>query len=129
MARDEDIQADAELILERYRAALHRLAWSYASDPQEVQDLLQEICIALWKALRNFRGEASEKTYVYRIAHNVAFKFVTSKRRNSRREHLTDAVPEMVSPPHQERDAIREQRRQALWRAIRRLPRYQGLRR
>ena len=36
------------------------------------RDLYQEIALAIWQAYPTFRGEASERTWVLRIAHNVA---------------------------------------------------------
>jgi DNA-directed RNA polymerase specialized sigma24 family protein len=42
-------------------------------------DLVQEIALAIWKAIPRFRGDSSERTWVYRIAHNVAITSATGK--------------------------------------------------
>ena len=39
---------------------------------QKRRDLLQEIHIALWRSLARFEGRCSMRTWVYRVAHNVA---------------------------------------------------------
>lgn len=39
--------------------------------------------LALWTALPRFRGAASERTWLYRIAHNVALTYVHKARRYS----------------------------------------------
>ena len=57
-------------MLQEYAPALSRLARSYAPDDVDQQDLLQDIAFALWKALPLFRNECSERTFVYRVAHN-----------------------------------------------------------
>jgi RNA polymerase sigma factor (sigma-70 family) len=57
-------------ILERDGAALRRVAAAYELDPVQRQDLFQDICLAIWQALPRFRGESSERTFVFRIAHN-----------------------------------------------------------
>lgn len=57
-------------MLQEYAPALSRLARSYAPDAVDQQDLLQDIAFALWKALPSFRSECSERTFVYRVAHN-----------------------------------------------------------
>ena len=36
--------------------------------------------IALWKALPSYRGDCSERTYVYRIAHNRAISYLSRRR-------------------------------------------------
>jgi RNA polymerase sigma-70 factor (ECF subfamily) len=40
------------------------------------RDLLQEIHIALWRSLARFDGRCSTRTWVYRVAHNVATSHV-----------------------------------------------------
>ena len=36
------------------------------------RDLLQEIHVALWRSLARFDGRCSMRTWVYRVAHNIA---------------------------------------------------------
>ena len=58
------------------------------------QDLFQEIAAALWSALPSFRGAASERTWVYRIAHNVAYSYAKKRRRQYQSELQMDALPD-----------------------------------
>jgi RNA polymerase sigma factor (sigma-70 family) len=112
-----------EDVLKRHMSALRRLAWSYTRDPEQREDLFQEIAVALWKALPNFRGNSSERTYVYRVAHNTALRFVMSHRQLAAREKgPVEHDMEPVSTDNPERDAIRNQRRQRLWHAVENLP-------
>src|SRR4029453_2431382 len=67
-AEERDERLDA--LLEAHGAALGRLAASYARTRAERDDLFQEIVVAIWKALPRFRGECSERTFIFRIAHN-----------------------------------------------------------
>ena len=115
MAREDRIQP--------YIPALLRLAGSYTRNRQEREDLFQEIAVALWKALPHFRGDSSERTFVYRIAHNTAIRFVTSQNRRTawERAALEDEA-EPASSDNPERDAIRNQQWQTLWRAVQELP-------
>jgi RNA polymerase sigma factor (sigma-70 family) len=111
-----------EGLLRRYAAPLRRLAWSYERDPIAREDLFQEIAMALWTALPRFRGESSERTWIYRVAHNTAISFAGKRQRTREREQVADAVPERRHGPTQEGDAIVEQQRQRLWSAIHALP-------
>jgi RNA polymerase sigma-70 factor, ECF subfamily len=61
--------------------ALERLARSYELDPDKRQDLLQEIHLNLWRSLARFDGRCSLRTWVYRVAHNVASSHVMQARR------------------------------------------------
>ena len=65
-------------------AALSRLARAYEAEPEKRRDLLQEIHISLWKSLGRFNGSCSLRTWVFRIAHNVAATHVLRERRRNR---------------------------------------------
>lgn len=78
--------------------------------------------MALWTALPRFRGESSERTWLYRVAHNTALTFTASRRRRDSREPPGEPPQEPAVPAPQERDAIEQQRRNLLWAAVRALP-------
>ena len=69
-----------------YGAALERLAQGYEADPEIRRDLLQDIHIALWRSFNGFDGRCSLRTWVYRVAHNVAASHVTRQRRTHSRD-------------------------------------------
>jgi RNA polymerase sigma-70 factor (ECF subfamily) len=66
-----------------FAPCLERLASAYEADREERRDLLQDIHAALWRSLADFEGRCSLRTWVYRVAHNVAISHVTRRRRNS----------------------------------------------
>jgi RNA polymerase sigma-70 factor (ECF subfamily) len=67
-----------------YGAALERLAWAYEADPDRRRDLVQEIHLALWRSFGSFDARCSLRTWVYRVAHNVATSHVIrQKKRNA----------------------------------------------
>jgi RNA polymerase sigma factor (sigma-70 family) len=80
-----------ERILREHSAAISRLACAYEAVPGIREELVQEIALALWKALPGFRGECSERTFVYCVAHNRALTHVLKRR-----------------PPHQPLDELEE---------------------
>jgi RNA polymerase sigma-70 factor, ECF subfamily len=57
-------------ILRDHGAALSRLAFSYEAVTSVREELVQEIALAIWRALPHFRGDCSVRTFVFRIAHN-----------------------------------------------------------
>lgn len=66
-----------------HAAALARLARGYEADRELCRDLQQEIHVRLWQSLARFDGRCSLRTWVYRVAHNVACTHVTAQRRRS----------------------------------------------
>lgn len=62
-------------------AAIERLARGYEADPELRRDLIQDIHAALWRSYGYFAGQCSERSWVWRIAHNVAVTHVMTRRR------------------------------------------------
>ena len=62
--------------------AIERLAHAYEADPDIRRDLVQEIHIALWRSFAAFDGRCSLRTWLYRVAHNVATSHVIKQRRS-----------------------------------------------
>jgi len=90
-----------------YGAALERLARSYEADPEIRRDLLQEIHIGLWRTIEAFDGRCSLRTWVYRVAHNIATSHVMRQRRDNSRtlvglEELEN-MPDQQSAPDADR--------------------------
>lgn len=54
--------------------------------------------MTLWTALPGFRGASSERTWLYRIAHNVAITYQAKSRRHSRSEQPLDTVVDRIQP-------------------------------
>ena len=91
-------------LAEEYGPALARLASAYELRPECRKDLLQEIHIALWRSLAMFDRRCSIRTWVYRVAHNVAATHVHRHRR-LRREQLfsLEELDAMADPAESER--------------------------
>ncbi len=70
-----------EDVLARHGAALRRVCRTYERDPARQEELLQDVLVALVSALPGFRGDASERTFVFRVAHNVGLSHAARRRR------------------------------------------------
>ena len=80
--------------------AIARLAASYERDPHRRQDLLQEIHLALWRSLAAFDGRCALRTWVYRVAHNVAASHVLRDRRHGRHGRALVSLEALENAPH-----------------------------
>ncbi len=110
-------------ILAEYGGALMRLVSSYEYNHQDAEDLYQEICLAVWQALGRFRGDCSERTFVYRVAHNKSLTHRGRKKPAS--ISLDDAGPLIDTGENIEVVRHRMQRQKRLLEAIRQLPEIQ----
>lgn len=99
--------------------ALGRLAASYTRSTADRDDLFQEISLAIWRALPQFRGECSERTFVFRVAHNRAITFIAQRKPATGFEAELDPVDPRADP---EKTVSQTQQEERLMEAIRRLP-------
>jgi len=60
---------------------IRRLGYGYEADPDRRHDQLQEIHLELWRSLALFDGRRALRTWVYRVAHNVAASYIVRQRR------------------------------------------------
>ncbi|HEU0152692.1 MAG TPA: sigma-70 family RNA polymerase sigma factor [Arenimonas sp.] len=108
-----------ETVLQEHGPMLARIAGSYESEPARRDDLLQEISLAVWRALASWRGDASLRTFLARVAHNRAIDHLTREKR-ARGDELHDEHADPDANPFQHAQA--HQRRKDLLAAVRALP-------
>lgn len=113
-----DLERLFDRLLAENGAALTRLAASYTNSAADRDDLVQEIALAIWRALPHFRGECSERTFLFRIAYNRAITHLTGRRPQTTAEDIE--VPD--SAPDPEAGLVRDQQRSRLRRAVHSLP-------
>jgi RNA polymerase sigma-70 factor (ECF subfamily) len=96
-----------------------RLAGSYTNSRSDRDDLFQDIALAIWQALPRFRGDSSERTFIFRIAHNRAITFIAQRRASM----TSDEEVELPDPrPNPEKGLAQEQQEARLLEAIHQLP-------
>jgi RNA polymerase sigma-70 factor (ECF subfamily) len=89
-----------EEIVKQHAPLIRRIARSYEANTARADELVQDIHLALWQALPRFRGDASMRTFIARIAHNRAISHVAREAREPRAValddnlHASDASPE-----------------------------------
>ena len=108
-----------EDVLREHGPMLARIAGSYEAEPARRDDLLQEISLAVWKALPAWRGDASLRTFAARVAHNRALDHLAKEKR-AQGDELHDEHPDPAANPFRHAEA--HQQRSDLVAAVRRLP-------
>lgn len=105
-----------------YAAILHHAVNGFA-EGDDRQDLMQELLLAVWKAIPAFRGESQASTFIYRVTHHSAMTWQRTRRNYRRKlEKFTALVPETELRPDEAEAARNGQRLEDLYAAIRVLP-------
>lgn len=108
-----------ERIVADYGGLISRIAMSYEADPGLREDLTQQIFLAVWQALPNYRADASLKTFIARVAQNRSISYVTRQTRLPRTAELSETLEAGDRTPEQQ--AIHSNERDALLAATRQL--------
>jgi RNA polymerase sigma-70 factor (ECF subfamily) len=74
--RDEELLEDARKgveaafheLMDRHAAGLYRLAWRLVGNASDAEEIVQETFMGAFRQMSGFRGEASVKTWLSRIA-------------------------------------------------------------
>lgn len=87
------------LLLEVNKGILYKVARTYATEEEEIKDLIQEISIQVWKAFPKFNSQYKFSTWLYRIALNVAISNLRKEsKRTSNREPISERFVQIEAP-------------------------------
>jgi RNA polymerase sigma-70 factor, ECF subfamily len=68
-----------DLIVERHRRSVYQLCYRFVGNHEDASDLSQDVFLRAYRGLRNFRGQSSVATWLYRIGVNVCLNRVSAK--------------------------------------------------
>jgi RNA polymerase sigma-70 factor (ECF subfamily) len=99
---------------------INRIALSYEADPSLRRELVQDILLAIWIALSNFRGDSSIKTFAASIAQKRCISHVAKRAREPRQVELSVDLASAAPPPDEV--ALNNDRKRLLVESIQKLP-------
>jgi RNA polymerase sigma-70 factor (ECF subfamily) len=67
-------------LVERHRAMVYRVAWQFAGNHHDAEDIAQDVFIKVYRSLDRFRYDAQLTSWLYRIVMNAC---IDHKRRQS----------------------------------------------
>jgi len=85
-ARSGDVLAFEQLVA-KYQQKVYSLAFRYMGNEEDAYDMSQEAFLKSYKSLRNFKGDSSFGTWLYRITTNVCLDEL--RRRKRRNQHFS----------------------------------------
>jgi len=109
-------------LFDRHKSDVARLVWRMLGAPADLDDVVQEVFVQVYRSLKDFRGQAKFTTWLHRVTVNV----VLMHRRSARsRPILTEEAPsDLVGDEHQtlpDEDAERRERMRAFQRLLAKL--------
>ena len=124
--RGGDQRAFTELV-QRYQRPIYYLALRYVNNDADAADITQTTFVRAFKALDRFRGEASFRTWLYRIAINLCLSHLRKRGREQATDLSEVHTEELAVAPRGASGLISGQQSQALRAAITALPPKQRL--
>lgn len=79
-------------VFKRHRADVTRLAFRLLGPGADLEDVVQDTFVHVFRSIRSFKGEAKFSTWLYRLTTNVVRMHLRAKR--SRPRVVTNEVPE-----------------------------------
>lgn len=70
-----------------------KVAQAYTRNPQDREDLIQDISIQIWNSIPQFKGNSKASTWIYRVALNTA---ISRSRKEVRRQHKARKLSETL---------------------------------
>lgn len=70
-------------IVRENKTTIYTVCYMFSDDREEVEDLFQEVLIALWQGLDSFRGESALRSWIYRISLNTCISADRKKHRRA----------------------------------------------
>lgn len=123
-ARDGDAAA-LDALVSAHHAAVYQVALRVLGDPVAAADATQDALVRALTALHTFRGEASFRTWLLRIAANTARS--AGRQTTRRREVALDAADTLTSGADPARRAVARTEVERVERALAELPEKQRL--
>ncbi len=111
---------DFEDIIEQHSEMVTRIIASYERDIEIRKDLMQDVFIAVWRALPSFRGEGELRAFIARIARNRCISHIAKAVKEPQKLELQ---PDLKSAtPNPEQTLQEEQEYARLLAAVQSLP-------
>lgn len=110
-----------ERLVQTHQDDLYRLALAILNDPDEASEAVQDTFLAALRALENFRGEATLKTWLFSIAVNLCRTRLARRRTRARLQTLFDTFIQQSTAPLPEEKLIQAEQKTSLWQQINRL--------
>lgn len=112
MDRSADLQLIARLqagdegavkdLAERYSHRIYQMALRHMKNPEDAEEVTQDVLMKVYRKVDNFRGDAALSSWIYRITFNTSMSRLRTRKAEKAAEHERDRVEKAASPDAQE---------------------------
>ncbi len=81
MRAGQGCRVSFSVLCERHYDRIYRLGWRWCGSRSGAEDIAQDVCVKLARAIANYRGEASFTTWLHRITYTTALDHIRSSQR------------------------------------------------
>ena len=79
----KDSEKEFAQLVREHKTTIYTVCYMFSKDKEEVEDLFQEVLIALWRGFNGFRGECNIRSWIYRVSLNTCISAERKKRRRA----------------------------------------------
>ncbi len=118
-------EAEFEVLVTEHQRAVYRVLYVMIRDHDEAATITQECFLRAYQARDSYRGEASARTWLVRIATNLAIDHIRNRRWQFWRRLLRprDGLPPRPAPtPSPERQLLAREEIENVWAAVNSMP-------
>ncbi len=76
----EGDEKSLEILIKRYLRPIYSFVYRYIGNSQDVEDIVQDVFVRVWRNLKKFDQERSFKTWIFSIAKNASIDFLRKKK-------------------------------------------------
>lgn len=97
--RNKDKRA-FELVFNEYYGLLKSYAMRFMDDPDDAEEVIQEVFVKFWEKCDTLAPDSSIKSYLYRSVHNTCLNFIKHQKvKDSYRQYVITFMEEAVEGP------------------------------
>lgn len=89
------MRPDFESLVMKYKSTIYSVCYMFTETKPEADDLFQEVLISLWQGLDSYRGDASLRSWIYRVSMNTCISY---KRKKKVPTVSLDFSPDAIAP-------------------------------
>lgn len=76
---EKNLPLDFERIVMEHKSTIYSVCYMFTETKLEADDLFQEVLISLWQGFESYRGDASLRSWIYRVSMNTCISYKRKK--------------------------------------------------
>lgn len=119
------MQQQFEQIIAEHNGILYKIGRAYTNNPNDFDDLYQDMLVQVWQALPSFKQASKLSTWLYRVCLNTALLYQRQDKKQVKRSHSQDVLSQFPDDSAHSMQQVqqRESKIELLYECIYQLPR------